>query len=56
VKLPRWAKSAEDFLNVMRKALESEFVSQNLHSWIDLIFGKNQRGEAAVESNNGKNI
>lgn len=38
----------------MRKALESEHVSQNLHLWIDLIFGKNQRGEAAIESSNGK--
>ena len=39
VKLPRWAKSAEDFLSKHRQALESPFVSNNLHKWIDLIFG-----------------
>jgi len=38
----------------MRNALESEYVSKNLHNWIDLIFGKNQRGELAQEANNGE--
>ena len=38
-KLPNWATSPEDFLRKHRAALESDFVSNNLHLWIDLIFG-----------------
>ena len=44
VKLPDWAQgSAELFLKKHRQALESDIVSQNLHKWIDLIFGCKQR-------------
>jgi len=39
IKLPKWATSSEDFLSKHRQALESKHVSQNLHLWIDLIFG-----------------
>lgn len=42
VKLPPWAPSIEEFIRIHRTALESQYVSQNLHKWIDLIFGYNQ--------------
>lgn len=51
--LPPWAKgSPEEFINKNREALESEYVSSNLHHWIDLIFGYEQRGKPAVEAAN----
>lgn len=34
------------------KALESEFVSCQLHQWIDLIFGYKQQGPEAVRALN----
>lgn len=38
--LPRWAHgSTYKFIERMRDALESPQVSENLHKWIDLIFG-----------------
>lgn len=36
----------------MRGALESEYVSNNLHNWIDLIFGYKQRGQEAIKAYN----
>lgn len=50
--LPPWAKNAEEFVRLNRQALESEYVSANLHHWIDLIFGFKQTGQAAVDANN----
>lgn len=52
VELPRWASSVTDFICKLRAALESEHVSQMLPSWIDLIFGFKQSGEAAVKADN----
>ncbi|XP_060634836.2 lipopolysaccharide-responsive and beige-like anchor protein isoform X4 [Anolis sagrei] len=52
VELPPWAKTPEDFVRLNRLALESEFVSCQLHQWIDLIFGYKQQGPEAVRSLN----
>nr|XP_043884201.1 lipopolysaccharide-responsive and beige-like anchor protein isoform X3 [Solea senegalensis] len=52
VELPPWAKSPEDFVRINRLALESEFVSCQLHQWIDLIFGYKQQGPEATRALN----
>ncbi|KAK7076595.1 hypothetical protein SK128_019997 [Halocaridina rubra] len=52
VVLPPWASSPEEFVRINRMALESEFVSCQLHQWIDLIFGYKQRGPEAVRATN----
>uniref|UniRef100_A0A669E727 Neurobeachin n=1 Tax=Oreochromis niloticus TaxID=8128 RepID=A0A669E727_ORENI len=52
VDLPAWAKKPEDFVRINRMALESEFVSCQLHQWIDLIFGYKQRGPEATRALN----
>ena len=53
VKLPPWAQQdARLFVKVHRQALESFWVQKNLHHWIDLIFGYQQKGAAAVEAIN----
>ncbi|XP_077245423.1 protein SPIRRIG-like [Tasmannia lanceolata] len=53
VLLPPWAKgSAREFIQKHREALESDYVSENLHHWFDLIFGYKQKGKAAEEAVN----
>ena len=37
--LPPWAKSPEEFVRINMQALESDYVSERLSDWIDLIFG-----------------
>ena len=51
--LPAWAKGdPRIFIAKNREALESQYVSQHLHQWIDLVFGHKQRGESALEATN----
>lgn len=53
VSLPKWANGdPKRFIRMNRQALESEYVTKNLHHWIDLVFGYKQRGAKAVESLN----
>ncbi|KAF2154703.1 beach-domain-containing protein [Myriangium duriaei CBS 260.36] len=53
VHLPKWAKGDPYlFIAKHREALESPYVSEHLHEWIDLIFGYKQKGEAAVDATN----
>ncbi|XP_019855658.1 PREDICTED: lipopolysaccharide-responsive and beige-like anchor protein [Amphimedon queenslandica] len=52
VLLPPWAENAEKFIEIHRQALESDYVSANLHQWVDLIFGYKQNGPEAIKSTN----
>ncbi|XP_078601403.1 neurobeachin-like isoform X5 [Branchiostoma floridae x Branchiostoma japonicum] len=52
VVLPAWARTPEEFIRLNRMALESEFVSCQLHQWIDLIFGYKQKGPEAIRATN----
>ena len=54
VGLPPWCHGSPDlFVKIHRDALECDFVSSQLHNWIDLVFGCKQRGQAAVDAHNG---
>lgn len=54
VRLPSWCPNddARMFVLISRQALEAAHVSENLHHWIDIIFGFKQTGRAAVEAMN----
>ena len=53
VVLPPWAKGDSLlFVQLHREALESEYVSEHLHEWIDLVFGFKQQGEEAIKALN----
>lgn len=48
VELPPWANgSSELFVRKMKQALESEYVSNHIHNWLDLIFGIKSRNADA---------
>jgi len=54
VRLPPWCPGSDArlFTLIHRQALETAHVSENLHHWIDLIFGYKQTGKAAIEALN----
>lgn len=53
VVLPAWAHGdAKIFIQKHREALESDYVSEHLHHWIDLIFGYKQQGQNAIDAMN----
>ena len=50
---PKWSKNnASLFIIKNRLALESDFVSENLNDWVDLIFGYKQKGSEAEKAAN----
>jgi hypothetical protein len=54
VELPQWVpnNNARLFCLIHRQALESAAVTNNLHAWVDLIFGYKQQGDAAIKAIN----
>lgn len=51
--LPPWANhSSRLFVLIHRQALECDLVRQNLHKWIDLVFGCKQMGQEAIDAIN----
>lgn len=53
IRLPPWAHGdPREFIRIHRRALESKHVSENLHGWIDLVFGAKQTGQAALDAQN----
>jgi hypothetical protein len=46
---PQWAADGYQFIDFHRYALECLLVRSNLHSWIDLTFGFQQRGPEAAK-------
>lgn len=52
LEFPKWATSPVDFIEKFRVVLENPSTKENLVHWIDLVFGKKQTGQEAVDSIN----
>ena len=52
LEMPAFAPTPEEFIRFHRGVLESEYVSANLHLWIDLTFGCNLQGDLAIKNRN----
>ena len=52
VELPEWCPEPESFIRWHRSMLESDYVSNHLHLWINLNFGYQLSGQAAVDAKN----
>ncbi len=52
LELPAWAATAAEFVRMHMDALESDDVSAGLHRWIDLTFGHQLTGPAAIDAKN----
>ena len=51
--MPLWAKSSPSLFTIKnRTMLESNYVSERINNWIDLIFGYKQKGKEAVTAMN----
>lgn len=50
--VPSWCSSPEELVAVHRGVLEGDHVSAHLHRWIDLMFGFQLAGDAALKSKN----
>ena len=53
LELPEWCNNnATEFIKYHRASLESEYVSDRLHQWVDLTFGYKLSGSSAIRAKN----